>query len=126
MAACRFGRRRSRLRGQTPNIAANRRLTLRLRLTRRTTRALRRALGQEKRRPTVRLCLRARDAGGWQMAVSVARKLQAFKALEFPGLDFEVRPIALTPEQVREYGLPSTALKDTERRADAWTAAMGV
>ena len=34
--------------------------------------------------------------------------------------------MALTPDQVREYGLPSTPLKDTERRADKWTAATGV
>jgi hypothetical protein len=27
---------------------------------------------------------------------------------------------------VREYGLPSTPLKDTEKRGDAWLAAMGV
>jgi hypothetical protein len=37
-----------------------------------------------------------------------------------------VRRVALTPDQVREYGLPSTPLKDTERRGDAWRAAMGV
>ena len=30
------------------------------------------------------------------------------------------------PNHVREYGLPSTPLKDTERRADRWTEAMGV
>jgi hypothetical protein len=29
-------------------------------------------------------------------------------------------PIALTVEQVREYGLPSTPLKETEKRADRW------
>ncbi|MEJ7798434.1 MAG: hypothetical protein WKF42_08050 [Solirubrobacteraceae bacterium] len=66
------------------------------------------------------------DPSGWQMAVSVARKLQAFKAGLYPDLDFELRPVALTPDQVREHGLPSTPMKDTERRADAWTRAMGV
>ena len=60
------------------------------------------------------------------MSISVSRKLQALKALEFGGLDIEVHRVALTPDQVREYGLPSTPLKDTERRADKWTAAMGV
>jgi len=34
--------------------------------------------------------------------------------------------VALTPGQVREYGLPSTPLKPTERRADAWRDAMRV
>lgn len=66
------------------------------------------------------------DPAGWQMAISVARKLQAFQVAMFPDLDFEVRPVALTPAQVREYGLPSTPLKDAERRAGSWTSAMGV
>lgn len=66
------------------------------------------------------------DPAGWQMPISVARKLQAFKAGFFPELDFEVHRVALTPAQVRDYGLPSTPLKDTERRGDAWQAAMGV
>jgi hypothetical protein len=82
--------------------------------------------GAEDGRPMVVFYLSDCDPAGWQMAVSVSRKLQGFKALEFPELDFEVRPIALSPEQVREYGLPSTPLKDTERRADAWKTAMGV
>jgi hypothetical protein len=66
------------------------------------------------------------DPAGWQMAVSVARKLQAFKVMHFPELDFEMRPIALTPEQVRTHGLPSTPLKDTEKRKDRWKERMGV
>jgi len=66
------------------------------------------------------------DPAGWQMAVSVARKLQAFAAGRYPGLSYELRPVALTPGQVREYGLPSTPLKETEKRAGAWTRSMGV
>jgi hypothetical protein len=66
------------------------------------------------------------DPSGHQMPVSLARKLQALQTLQFPGLSWEVRPIALTPDQVREYGLPSTPLKATEKRADRWVAAMGV
>jgi hypothetical protein len=34
--------------------------------------------------------------------------------------------LALTVEQVRNLGLPSTPLKDTERRADRWRQAFGV
>lgn len=60
------------------------------------------------------------------MPVSIARKLQALRALEFPELDFEVRPVALVPDQVRAYGLPSTPLNEKERRADKWRQAMGV
>jgi hypothetical protein len=66
------------------------------------------------------------DPAGWQMPISVGRKLQAFKAQLFPALAFEVRPVALTPDQVREYDLPSAPLKDTEKRADRWQAAKGV
>ncbi len=66
------------------------------------------------------------DPAGWQMPVSVARKLQALKTLLFPDLDFEVHRVALIPGQVREYRLPSTPLKDTEKRADAWQRDMGV
>ena len=65
------------------------------------------------------------DPSGWQMPISISRKLQAFQALAFPELEFEVYRVALTPDQVREYGLPSTPLKETERRADAWQARMG-
>lgn len=40
------------------------------------------------------------------MGISVSRKLQALKILlpEMP--DFEVHRVALTPDQVRDYGLP--------------------
>src|SRR5262249_7585376 len=66
------------------------------------------------------------DPAGWQMPISLFRKLQGLKAIEFDDLDFQIYRVALTPDQVREYGFPSTPLKDTERRAGKWTAAMGV
>jgi hypothetical protein len=66
------------------------------------------------------------DPSGWQMPISLTRKLQGLKAIEFEGLDFQIHPVGLTPDQVRLYGLPSTPLKDTERRADKWKAAKGV
>jgi hypothetical protein len=80
----------------------------------------------EDGRPMVVLYFADADPAGWQMGISVARKLQAFKALAFPGLEFEVHRVALTPAQVREYGLPYAPLKETERRGDAWRAAMGI
>ena len=58
------------------------------------------------------------------MGISVARKLQAFSELIGP-FDFVVHRVALTPDQVREYGLPSTPLKPTEKRADKWRRATG-
>jgi hypothetical protein len=66
------------------------------------------------------------DPAGFQMAISIARKLQAFKAMLFPDLQFEVRRIGLTAEQVQEYDLPSTPLKPTELRASAWRKRFGV
>ena len=59
------------------------------------------------------------------MAVSIGRKLQALKDLLFPDLSFSLYPVALTEEQVREFDLPSTPLKETERRADRWREAHG-
>ena len=66
------------------------------------------------------------DPAGHQMAVSIGRKLQAFKDLFFPKLRFEVVPVALTVEQVRDLGLPSSPLKTTEKRADRWRQAFGI
>jgi hypothetical protein len=77
-------------------------------------------------RPMVMFTLSDCDPAGHQMPVSIGRKLQAFRDLLFPKLRFEVVPIALTVEQVRELGLPSTPLKETERRADRWREAFGV
>jgi hypothetical protein len=77
-------------------------------------------------RPLVVLYFADCDPAGWQMGISVARKLQAFKVL-IPGMpDFEMHRVALTPDHVREYGLPVSPLKDTEKRADGWRAAWGV
>ena len=82
--------------------------------------------GAEDGRPMVVFYFSDCDPSGWQMPISVARKLQAFRATLYPQLDFQVHRVALTPDQVREYDLPSTPLKDTERRGDAWQAAQGV
>jgi hypothetical protein len=84
------------------------------------------SVGADDGRPMVVFTFSDCDPAGWQMPISIARKLQAFKASLFPDLDFEVRRVGLTPDQVREYGLPITPLKDTERRADRWLEAMGV
>ena len=66
------------------------------------------------------------DPAGHQMTVSIGRKLQALRDLRFPNLAFELVPVALTVEQVRELDLPSTPLKTTEKRADTWRKAFGV
>lgn len=80
----------------------------------------------EDGRPMVMFTFSDCDPAGWQMPVSIGRKLQALKEGFFPDLEFQVRPVGLLPEHVKEYGLPSTPLKATEKRADKWTEAMGV
>jgi hypothetical protein len=64
------------------------------------------------------------DPAGHQMPVSTARKLQALRTMEFPSLKIEVHHVALTRQQVARLGLPSTPLKETERRADRWREVM--
>ena len=66
------------------------------------------------------------DPAGHQMPVSIGRKLQALRDLEFHDLDFGVRRVALTVDQVRDLSLPSTPLKEMERRADRWREAFGI
>jgi len=60
------------------------------------------------------------DPSGHQMPISVARKLQALRDLYYPDLNIRLYPVALTLEQIRALGLPSSPLKPTERRASRW------
>lgn len=80
----------------------------------------------EDGRPLVMFTLADCDPAGRQMPVSIGRKLQALRDLKFPKLRFEVVPVALNPDQVEELGLPSTPLKETEKRADRWREAFGI
>jgi hypothetical protein len=77
-------------------------------------------------RPLVVFTLSDCDPAGHQMPVSIARKLQSFRDLLFPKLTFEIVPVALLVDQVRELDLPSTPLKETEKRADRWREAFCV
>jgi len=80
----------------------------------------------EDGRPLVMFTVADCDPAGRQMSVSIGRKLQAFRDLRFPKFRFEVVPVALTIEQVQELGLPSTPLKETEKRADRWREEWGI
>jgi hypothetical protein len=77
-------------------------------------------IGAADGRPMIVFTVSDFDPSGRQMAVSIGRKLQALRDLLYPDLEFEVIPIALTEEQVRQLDLPSTPLKPTEARADRW------
>ncbi|MGI8939935.1 MAG: hypothetical protein ACR2JF_17300 [Iamia sp.] len=82
--------------------------------------------GAEDGRPVVVLYFADCDPSGWQMPISVARKLQAMAVNLYPALEFRVQRVGLTPGQVRQYGLPTSVLKETEKRAGKWRDAMGV
>jgi hypothetical protein len=77
-------------------------------------------------RPLVLFTISDCDPAGHQMPISIGRKLQAFNDQFFPELEFEVVPVALTVEQVEEFDLPSTPLKEGESRADRWRDAFGI
>ncbi|WP_210686888.1 hypothetical protein [Mycolicibacterium sp. GESEQ-9] len=78
-------------------------------------------------RPLIVFYLSDCDPWGLHMPVAVARKLQALSDSHLPGLEWEVHPVALTPDQVREYDLPHAPLeKGEEKQVRAWEAATGV
>ena len=80
----------------------------------------------EDGRPTVILYFSDFDPSGWQMPISVSRKLQALRDLEFPHLNIAgVYPVALSLDQVRDLNLPSTPLKPDEKRGPQWRAVTG-
>ena len=79
----------------------------------------------EDGRPAVVLYFSDFDPSGHQMPVSVARKLQALRDLYHPNLRIKLYPVALTLEQIRASGLPSSPLKETERRASRWRETHG-
>jgi hypothetical protein len=76
-------------------------------------------------RPTAVFYVTDFDPAGRQMPISAARKLQAMRDLKLPDLRVELHHICLTRDQCIEYDLPSTPLKETERRADKWRQIMG-
>ena len=77
-------------------------------------------------RPLMVLYFSDCDPSGYNMPIEVGRKLQAFKATLFPELEFRQYRAALTPDQVRQHNLPEAPLKESEKRAVNWQAAMGV
>jgi len=79
----------------------------------------------EDGRPAVVLYASDFDPAGHEMPANVARKLQALRDLYYPNLKISLYPVALTLEQIRALGLPSSPLKETEKRAKRWRARMG-
>lgn len=67
------------------------------------------------------------DPAGKSMPVAVSRKIEYFirEYPEFEGIDIKLKPIALNQDQIREYKLPRTPIKETERRKDRFEMIYG-
>lgn len=65
------------------------------------------------------------DPAGMGMPISVARKIEYFLRDRELDLDVKLEPIALLQEQCREYRLPRTPIKETERRREKFEATFG-
>ena len=79
-------------------------------------------------RPLVVIGFDDGDPSGWQMLISIGRKLQALQLLEFPELQYRVVRGALTPKQIISFDprLAEAPLPANEMRANDWTAATGL
>jgi hypothetical protein len=66
------------------------------------------------------------DPGGRSMPKAVARKVEFTTAKFNLDVDLQLIPLALTPDQCREYRLPRTPIKDTEKRKDKFEQIFGV
>lgn len=80
----------------------------------------------EDGRPLIVLYFSDCDPSGWNMPIVVGHKLRAFKIQLFPQLEFRCYQACLTPDQVRQYDLPISPVKETEKRGDRWKEKMGV
>src|SRR5208337_4598427 len=76
-------------------------------------------------RPLVCFTFSDFDPAGWQMPVSIGRKLEALRDFQFPNLRAEVVPVSLTLDQVIAERLPTTPVKAKENRRDEWDEAFG-
>jgi hypothetical protein len=66
------------------------------------------------------------DPGGRSMPKAVARKVEFTIAKFELDVDLQLIPLALTPDQCREYRLPRIPIKDTERRKNKFEQTFGV
>ena len=77
-------------------------------------------------RPLVVLYFSDCDTSGWNMPITVARKLLTWKRQQFPQLNFRCHRAGLRPDQVRQHDLPISPGKESDPRGVAWEAKMGV
>ena len=88
-------------------------------------------VGAEDGRPMVVLTLSDADPAGYWMPSTIAWKLGALRDGWYPELKFEVHPLGFLPEQViaineTDEPLPSSPLKEGEKRGGAWYQTFGI
>lgn len=66
------------------------------------------------------------DPGGRSMPKAVARKVEFTIAKHELDVDLQLIPLVLMPDQCRQYLLPRTPIKETERRKDKFERIFGV
>ena len=66
------------------------------------------------------------DPSGYQMSVSIAHKLRCLKESFCPDLRFRMIPVALTVDQVKDLGLPSSPISEKDKRKAGWKRKHGV
>src|SRR5215470_13593389 len=66
------------------------------------------------------------DPGGRSMPKAVARKVEFTIHKHELNVDFQLIPLALTPEQCRQYGLPRIPIKESETRKDTFEQTFGI
>lgn len=66
------------------------------------------------------------DPGGRSMPKAVARKVEFTIAKHELDVDLQLIPLVLSPDQCREYRLPRTPIKESERRKDKFERIFGI
>jgi hypothetical protein len=80
---------------------------------------------KELQKPTRILYVSDFDPAGQSMPVAVSRKLEYFIRNENLDVDVRLFPVVLTIDQVRQYRLPRTPIKETETRKAHFEAQFG-
>ncbi|HYU76837.1 MAG TPA: hypothetical protein VEL31_29570 [Ktedonobacteraceae bacterium] len=80
---------------------------------------------QQSGKPTRIFYISDFDPAGQSMPVAVARKLEYFVRTDHLDVDVRLFPVILTADQVRQYQLPRTPIKESERRRAGFEAHHG-
>jgi len=89
------------------------------------SRMLAERIQQSGSKPTRIFYISDYDPAGLSMPVAIARKLEYFMRADNLDMDVRLFPVILTGDQVAEYRLPRTPIKETERRRAAFEAVHG-